>query len=863
MSEALRILILEDQPADAELVTRELRKAGIEFVAKTVTTEKEFLAELRDFAPQLILADYSLPGYDGLSALVAAQKQCPETPFIFVSGSMGEEKAIETLHRGATDYVLKQRLARLEPAVRRALREQEEMRKRLQAEKERHEAEAGLRESEKQLRAMFDLASVGMAQADPRTGQWLRVNQKMCAITGYSAAELLRMRVPEITHPDDRQKDWEEFQRAVRGEAPDYRLEKRYLRKDGAVAWVNVNMTVILDAAGQPVRTMATIEDITERKQLEKALRESGQFNQQIVASAQEGIVVYSRDLRYQVWNPFMEHLTGLPASQVLGTHPDELFPFLREAGVLASIQKTLTGEPLSSIEVHVEGQPTGISGWTSQTNGPLRNAAGEIIGVIGIVQDITERKRAELRIRAFANLGQRLNAAKTAREAGQIIVAVADELLGWDACLFDLYSAAENRMSEVLSMDLINGRRTECQRHYLDPEPMGAARRAIAEGGQLILRDLPNAMQPEGLPFGDKSRPSASLMFVPIRHGTEVVGVLSIQSYTPGAYGADSLEALQALADYGGGALERLRAQEALNESETTFRSVWERSIDGMRLTDKDGRIIAVNEAFCQFVKLPREKLEGQMFSVVYKGHGAADGIELYLKRFATGEIVPHLTTRAQLWNGEELDLEISSSFVELAQRGKMLLSIFRDVSERKRAEVRIEAFSKLGKTLSAARSPAEAARTIYASADLFWKWDCGVLDLESPESGCLYTVMAYDVVDGQRREVTPPDPASAVSARSRRVMAQGAELILRKAEEPVVSDTIRIGDASRLSASIMCVPVRAEDRVVGVLSIQSYTPDAYTREDLQTLQALADHCGGALERLGMEGALRESERR
>ncbi len=134
---------------------------------------------------------------------------------------------------------------------------------------ERQGAEAALRASEEQYRAIFETASVGIAQSDPRTGQWLRVNEKMCAITGYSADELLRMPISEVTHPDDRRTDSEAFQRVVRGEQPNYRLEKRYIRKDGSLAWVNVNMTVIRDAAGQPARTVATIEDITERKRAE------------------------------------------------------------------------------------------------------------------------------------------------------------------------------------------------------------------------------------------------------------------------------------------------------------------------------------------------------------------------------------------------------------------------------------------------------------------------------------------------------------------------------------------------------------------------------------------------------------------
>ncbi len=137
---------------------------------------------------------------------------------------------------------------------------------------DRKRAEAALRESEEQFRVMFEMASIGIAQADPNTGKFLRVNQKMCAITGYSAEELLQMNVPDLTYPEDRQKNLEAFQRLLHGEMPDYHMEKRYVRKDGKLVWVNVNMVILRDETGHPVRTVATIEDITERKMLENQL---------------------------------------------------------------------------------------------------------------------------------------------------------------------------------------------------------------------------------------------------------------------------------------------------------------------------------------------------------------------------------------------------------------------------------------------------------------------------------------------------------------------------------------------------------------------------------------------------------------
>ena len=144
MKKELCILILEDVTTDAELLKYELSEAGISFVARCVATKSSFIKALNDFCPDLILSDYSLPSFDGLSALKMAREKCPEVPFIFVSGALGEELAIELLKQGATDYVLKNRLSRLVPAVSRALQEIEERNDRLMAEEALRQREQAL-----------------------------------------------------------------------------------------------------------------------------------------------------------------------------------------------------------------------------------------------------------------------------------------------------------------------------------------------------------------------------------------------------------------------------------------------------------------------------------------------------------------------------------------------------------------------------------------------------------------------------------------------------------------------------------------------------------------------------------------------
>lgn len=157
---AVKVLILEDDPNDAVLMTHELRRSGLNFRAKRVANREEFLQEIEHSTPDLILSDHGLPSFDGFSALGLARARCPEVPFLFVTGSLGEELIIETLDRGATDYVLKHRLSKLGPAVQRALRESGERQRRKHAEAEREKLIAELQEALAKVKTLTGLVPI-------------------------------------------------------------------------------------------------------------------------------------------------------------------------------------------------------------------------------------------------------------------------------------------------------------------------------------------------------------------------------------------------------------------------------------------------------------------------------------------------------------------------------------------------------------------------------------------------------------------------------------------------------------------------------------------------------------------------------
>ncbi|HEV7925941.1 MAG TPA: response regulator [Verrucomicrobiae bacterium] len=261
MKSPLHILHLEDDPNDAALVRSTLESAGIACANICVQNHDEFVAALERGGIDLVLSDYSLPAYDGMSALKIVHANWPAIPLIFVSATLGEEKAVDSLKNGATDYVLKDRLARLAPAVRRAMQEVEER-------EEKRRTQEALQETEQRFRIIFNHSPLGIALVSAE-GRPILTNAALQRMLGYTGEELSRMHFHDFTHPEDRARDTNNYHQLMQGALKDYQLEKRYIRKDGQVVWTRISVSVAHESAGRADFAIKMVEDITERRNLE------------------------------------------------------------------------------------------------------------------------------------------------------------------------------------------------------------------------------------------------------------------------------------------------------------------------------------------------------------------------------------------------------------------------------------------------------------------------------------------------------------------------------------------------------------------------------------------------------------------
>jgi len=267
MAEPLRILVAEDSETDAELVQRELKRGGLDFQSRRVQTESDFRRELDEFQPHLVISDFSMPQFSGPKALAIARESRADIPFIFISGTIGENVAVDMMKAGANDYVMKNNLARLVPALKRELREAEVRRARRFAEERLKESEAGLHRAQV-------MAKIAHVVTGP-DGSFERWSDTLPQLIGVEPAQMPRSTREwlDLLHPDDREGFRATAIEAVRtGMRKD--VEYRLRRADGA--WSRVRQVIEplqsqADAEGG-TRWFSTLQDVTEHRLAEEKI---------------------------------------------------------------------------------------------------------------------------------------------------------------------------------------------------------------------------------------------------------------------------------------------------------------------------------------------------------------------------------------------------------------------------------------------------------------------------------------------------------------------------------------------------------------------------------------------------------------
>ncbi|MFZ2643809.1 MAG: PAS domain S-box protein [Verrucomicrobiia bacterium] len=387
----IQILHLEDRATEAELVVRELKREGIAFDMKRVWTEADFTAGLKSPALDLILADYALPTYDGLSALKLAHKERPEVPFVLVSGTLGEEIAIEALRDGATDYVLKQRLNRLGPAVRRALKEAQEQKQLVRMDQQ-------LRLGEERLRLALEAGQTGAWEFDMVSGASWRT-PRCDQIFGYSSPPSEWNYEIFLKHvvPEDIERVKRSFAQAL--SADRLSLECRIARTGQEPHWIAIQGRVSRNIEGECIRLMGTVSDISERKLMEKALRESEQHFRLLADNASDVIWALDTSGRLNYVSPSVQRLLGYSAEEILSLEWEQLL--VAASAALARkkmdeiIPKMQAGERAPEILelnfIHKDGWTV----WCDVSYSGMFDSSGEFVGIVGVSHDITERKQA------------------------------------------------------------------------------------------------------------------------------------------------------------------------------------------------------------------------------------------------------------------------------------------------------------------------------------------------------------------------------------------------------------------------------------------------------------------------------------
>ncbi len=641
----LTVLHLEDNARDAELIHSMMTSEGMKCNFAVVSSQQDFEKVIKIGNFDLILSDFTLPSFDGYSALKIARAQFPDVPFIFISGTIGEEAAVEGMRNGATDYVLKSRLNRLVPVINRALGEAKERMKLRQAEEARERAIAELQTSESRFRGLLEFAPDPTVIVDDR-GIIIFANERTKKVFGYSRDELIGGRL-EMLVPD-------RFRKMHEGQVANYHgspharamgagLELYAMRKDGTEFSADI-MLAPLKANGE-YSVLAIIRDVTSSKLAAQALKESEERYRQMFDSSPLPMWVFDPDtLKFLSVNDAAIKHYGYSRKEFLEMTLKDIRPAEDIPGLLKDVEESKEGDAETKTWRHKKKDGSLITVEIKGTSIMIGGRAGRLI----LANDVTERLEAAM---ALQESEERLRTIYELSPLGIVSVDSDGKFLKCNPASAAIFGYTEHELLSLSYNDIT----------YQADKPI--SQRQLEE----LMKGLRKFVEFEERCF---------------RKDGEIIWV-HVSSAAVRDTHDNFLYTVSVLEDVTG----RKNAQDALRRSEEQYRSLVESARDTIFSFSPEGTITSLNSAFEQITGLEREEWIGKQFLTLL--HPAdREKARVNFQRVMNGETLGVSQYRVVTKSGKYLTGEFSAT-AETIDGGTIgIQGIARDVTGQKKME-------------------------------------------------------------------------------------------------------------------------------------------------------------------------------